>query len=58
MATAVCDGAEFGIKTAGGRAGVLGAEDAGDADSTSHMRWEWVATSFATVCASVEYGVT
>jgi len=34
--------------------GVGGAEDAGLGDSTSHILWALVATSFATVCASVD----
>lgn len=38
----------------GARRGVAGALGEGDADSTTHMRWELVATSLATVCASVE----
>lgn len=40
--------------TAGFMEGVGGPEDAGDGASTIHMRWERVATSFATVCARVE----
>jgi hypothetical protein len=38
--------------------GVAGAEGDGEAASTTHMRCERVATSLATVCASVEYGFT
>lgn len=38
--------------------GVAGFEGDGDADSTTHIRWERVATSRATVCANVEYGLT
>lgn len=34
--------------------GVAGAEGDGEADSTTHMRCDVVATNFATVCASVE----
>jgi hypothetical protein len=34
--------------------GVAGAEGDGEAASTTHIRWERVATSFATVCAKVE----
>lgn len=34
--------------------GVAGAEGDGEADSTTHIRCERVATSFATVCARVE----
>lgn len=52
---------EPGIRTdppVGARSGVAGAEGEGEADSTTHMRWAWVATSFATVCARVEYGLT
>jgi len=41
---------------AGVEAGVGGPEDAGEGVSTIHMRWERVATSFATVWARVEYG--
>lgn len=44
-------------KEAGVRAGVDGPEDDGDGLSTTHMRWERVATSFATVWASVLYGL-
>ena len=42
-----------GTRDAGGSAGVGGPEDEGDGLSTTHMRCERVATSFATVCASV-----
>lgn len=38
----------------GPRRGVAGALGLGEADSTTHMRWERVATSLATVCARVE----
>lgn len=38
--------------------GVAGFDGDGDADSTTHIRWERVATSLATVCANVEYGLT
>lgn len=38
--------------------GVAGTEEAGEADSTIHMRWERVATSLATVWANVEDGLT
>lgn len=38
--------------------GVAGAEGEGDADSTTHIRCDLVATSFATVWAKVEYGLT
>jgi hypothetical protein len=34
--------------------GVAGAEGDGEAASTTHIRWERVATSLATVCARVE----
>jgi len=34
--------------------GVAGADGDGDADSTTHIRCDLVATSFATVCARVE----
>jgi hypothetical protein len=34
--------------------GVAGALGDGEADSTTHMRWDLVATSLATVCPSVE----
>lgn len=59
-AAAGCDdeGAELGTNTVGAIEGVVGAEWDGEADSTTHMRCEFVATSFATVCASVEYGFT
>lgn len=43
-----------GGATAGAAAGVAGAEGEGDALSTTHIRWLFVATSLATVCASVE----
>lgn len=42
------------MKTAGVAAGVGGPEDAGEGASTTHMRWERVATSLATVWARVE----
>lgn len=42
----------------GPRRGVAGALGLGDADSTTHMRCECVATSLATVWARVEYGLT
>jgi hypothetical protein len=48
---------EGGTRMAGVAAGVGGPDDAGDGVSTTHIRWERVATSFATVCASVENGV-
>jgi len=41
----------------GATAGVAGTDTAGDelsGESTIHMRWERVATSLATVCASVD----
>lgn len=47
-----------GASVAGVRAGVGGPEEDGDGSSTIHMRWERVATSFATVWASVEKGLT
>lgn len=34
--------------------GVAGLDGEGEEDSTIHMRWDLVATSFATVCANVE----
>jgi hypothetical protein len=41
------------------REGVGGPEEDGEEEgSVIHMRWDFVATSFATVCASVENGVT
>jgi len=53
------DGTE-GVKTGwlGCRSGVAGALGDGDADSTTHIRWELVATNLATVWARVEYGLT
>jgi hypothetical protein len=48
---------EGGTRIAGVAAGVGGPEDAGDGVSTTHIRWERVATSLATVCARVENGV-
>jgi hypothetical protein len=47
-----------GTRVAGPRAGVGGPDDEGDGLSTTHIRWERVATSFATVCARVLYGLT
>lgn len=47
-----------GTSVAGVMAGVDGPDDAGDGASTTHMRWERVATSFATVWASVLKGLT
>jgi hypothetical protein len=47
-----------GTSDVGGSAGVGGPEEEGDGLSTTHMRCERVATSFATVCASVLYGFT
>lgn len=44
---------EGGTTMAGVIAGVEGPDEAGDGASTTHMRWERVATSLATVCASV-----
>lgn len=38
--------------------GVAGAVGDGDAESTTHIRCDLVATSLATVCARVEYGLT
>ena len=38
--------------------GVGGPDEEGDTGSVIHMRWDLVATSFATVCARVESGVT
>ncbi len=43
-----------GIGWLGASRGVAGALGDGDADSTTHMRWELVATSLATVWARVE----
>lgn len=45
-------------RTAGTAAGVAGCEGEGDALSTTHILWLVVATSLATVWASVEYGFT
>jgi len=42
----------------GGKVGVGGAEDAGLGVSTIHILWACVATSFATVCASEDWGLT
>lgn len=47
-----------GTKLEGWIAGVEGPEEAGEGVSTTHMRWERVATSFATVWASVLNGFT
>ena len=38
--------------------GVAGVDGLGEADSTTHIRWDLVATSFAIVWARVEYGLT
>lgn len=46
------------VKPWGPIRGVAGAEGEGDADSTTHIRCERVATNFATVWANVEYGFT
>lgn len=50
--------ARMELVTAGVASGVAGAEGEGDADSTTHIRCDLVATSFATVWARVEYGLT
>jgi hypothetical protein len=47
-----------GTRTAGVDAGVAGAEGDGEEPSTTHILCAFVATSFAVVCASVEYGLT
>lgn len=47
-----------GTITVGASRGVAGADGDGEADSTTHMRWDCVATSLATAWASVEEGVT
>lgn len=47
-----------GTRTAGVAAGVGGPEEAGDGVSTTHILCERVATSFATVWARVEKGLT
>lgn len=47
-----------GTMTAGWTAGVEAPEEAGEGVSTTHMRWERVATSLATVCARVLKGFT
>ena len=47
-----------GTRAAGWIAGVEGPEEAGEGVSTTHMRWERVATSLATVWASVLKGFT
>lgn len=39
-------------------AGVEGPDNDGEAASTTQTRWDLVATSLATVCARVEYGLT
>jgi len=44
---------EGGTREVGCSAGVEGPEDEGEGLSTTHMRWDRVATSFATVWASV-----
>lgn len=47
-----------GMRRVGWIAGVEGPEDAGDGVSTTHIRCDRVATSLATVCASVLKGLT
>jgi hypothetical protein len=47
-----------GTRIAGVDAGVAGAEGDGEEPSTTHILCAFVATSFAVVCASVEYGLT
>jgi hypothetical protein len=47
-----------GTRVDGVSAGVDGPEDEGEGLSTTHMRCERVATSFATVCARVLKGLT
>jgi hypothetical protein len=47
-----------GMPTEGLRAGVEWPDEAGEGASTTHMRCDRVATSLATVCARVEYGLT
>lgn len=42
----------------GPKSGVAGALGLGEALSTTHILCDFVATSFATVCARVEYGLT
>lgn len=42
----------------GVESGVGGLDGEGEDDSTIHIRWDLVATNFATVCANVEYGLT
>lgn len=49
---------EVGASVAEWMDGVGGPEEAGDAGSVIHKRWDLVATSFATVYARVECGVT
>lgn len=49
---------EGGTREAGVSAGVEEPDGEGDGLSTTHMRCERVATSFATVCARVLYGLT
>lgn len=48
----------LGAEILGALAGVAGLDVDGDALSVTHMRWLVVATSFATVWARVEYGLT
>lgn len=57
-ATLVLKGFGGGTSEAGVRAGVGGPEDDGDGSSTIHIRCERVATSFATVWARVDKGLT
>lgn len=47
-------GTEPPEKPCGASNGVAGVDGDGEADSTTHMRWDLVATNLATVCASVE----
>jgi hypothetical protein len=43
-----------GTRVKGVSRGVGGPDDAGDGDSTIHIRWDFVATSLPIVCARVE----
>ena len=49
---------DVGTRVALWRDGVGGPEEEGETGSVIHMRWLFVATSLATVCAKVESGVT
>jgi hypothetical protein len=50
--------ARTACETEGVASGVAGVEGDGEDVSTTHMRCDFVATNLATVCASVDCGLT